>query len=124
MEASVHTKWGGKYKAKTAARALGWTIPEGVQEYEDRATLIAQMFLSDKYVDNAAKTLLNVIYHCYEKNEPCRLYYRDTKLNHDSYGGGWGVIFGLLEELGYNVSDREWAFVRGEHDIYKEEVPL
>ncbi len=124
MEASLHTKWGGKYKVKTAARALGWTIPEGVQEYEDRASLIAQMFLSDKYAENAAKTLLNVIYHCYEKNEPCRLYYRDTKLNHDSYGGGWGVIFGLLEELGYNVSDREWAFVRGEHDIYKEEVPI
>lgn len=124
FECSMDNKWAARYKVKSAARFLGWTLPEGVAEYEDRATLIAKMWLVDRYSENPAKTLLTLIYNCYETSCPCSLRYNCTKLDHEGASGGWGVIFYLLEELGYNVSDRERAFIDGTHEIYSEEVPL
>lgn len=124
MECSMNKKWSSHYKVKCAARFLGWTLPDGIAEYEDRATLIAEMWLVDRYSENPAKTLLTLIYNCYSTSCPCSLYYNNSKLTHESSGGGWGVIFHLLEQLGYNVSDNERAFIDGSHPIYDEEVPL
>ena len=123
-ESVFSDKWGGKYKPKNVAYAMGWELPEGIQPYEDRASLIARMFISEQYEKNPAKALLNIVYHGYEKKNPASLYYRDNKLSHVSESGGWGVMFALLEGVGYNVSDRERAFVNGDHEIYAEEVPL
>ncbi len=124
FECSMRNKWGARYNVKSAARFLGWTLPEGVAEYEDKATLIAEMWLVDRYSENPAKTLLTLIYNCYSTSCPCKLYYNSTKLDRESESGGWGVMFNLLEQLGYNVSDRERAFIDGTHEIYNEEVPI
>lgn len=124
FECSMRNKWGARYNVKKTARFLGWTLPEGVTEYEDKATLIAEMWLVDRYSENPAKTLLTLIYNCYSTSCPCRLFYNSTKLDRESESGGWGVMFNLLEQLGYNVSDRERAFIDGTHEIYSEEVPL
>lgn len=123
-EACIHSKWGGKHRSKGIATALGWNCPEGIPIYSDRASLIAEMFISDRIAENEAKTLLNIIFHGYEKSNPGTVYYRDKKLNYEAEGGGWGVILSLLSELGYNVSEDEWRYVRGEHPIYSEEIPL
>lgn len=122
--ASSSPKWAASYKIKGVASALGWTCPDGVEIYEDRASIIAQMWVTDRYDENPAKVLLTMIFHCLECREPCSLYYRDTKLTRETSGGGWSHIFTVLEGVGYSLSDEERSFLDGTHPIYSEEVPL
>lgn len=124
VAACFSLKWGGKYKVKEAASALGWSCPEGVEIYEDRASVIAQMYVNDRYAENPSKTLLNMLYRGLDKYEPCSLYCRDTKLTREKNGGGWLQIFTVLEGIGYNLSDEERSFLDGTHPIYSEEVPI
>ncbi len=122
--ASSSQKWAGRYKIKGVASALGWTCPDGVEIYEDRASIIAQMWVTDRYDENPAKVLLTMIFHGLENREPCSLYYREKKLNKSPEGGGWPHVMTVLEGVGYHVSDEERSFLDGTHPIYSEEVPL
>ena len=122
FEAMVWGKIKPNYKLLTTAEALGWVMPDGGTSWDEGTRQNAEDYIFDTYDGDKARTMLVCIYHMFEKTEPYNLFYRDTKLTKQT-GCGWMFIFSLLTDLGYNVSDEEWAFVNGSHPLYSEEVP-
>lgn len=67
-------------------------------------------------------TVLKLIWYMTERHDVAYLHYNCTKLTHNCTA--LKNRLELLEKLGYNVSDEEWAFVLGTHPIYNEEIEL
>lgn len=85
----------------------------------------AEAFMLEKYEESREKTMLFTLWYIVKKNTPASLRYNSTKLENDRGEHNhlmW--LFSLLSDLGYNVSDDEWAFISGSHPIYSKEVPL
>lgn len=122
FEAVVWGKIKPSYKMITTAMALGWVMPDGGTSWDEGTRQEAEDYILDMYDTDRARTMLVCIYHMFEKQKPYNLFYHDTKLTKQTKCG-WMFIFSLLTDLGYNVSDEEWAFINGSHPLYNEEVP-
>ncbi len=104
------------------AEKLGYVVPEGAASWDEKIHDAARQYIWDKFDKMPCKTALTYLFECYRRKKPHHLPYREPKLSCSSWN--FGGFLGVISELGYNVSDDEWAFLGGNHDIYKEEVPI
>ena len=103
------------------AKSLGWEYPEDLQTWTDAYRTEALDYIYKAEEENICRVMLHTLWIVLKTSDICHIAYNSTHLepysNHD-----WRIILSLLEKLGYNVSDDEWAFVTGHHPIYKEEI--
>ena len=100
---------------------FGLELPDGVNTWDKEAPQLSIEYLMERYTDDPYAVMPLYIFLAMNSGEICTLYYNDTKLStRDNEKYVWLLAF--LAEIGYNVSDEEWAFVNGTHPIYKEVI--
>lgn len=120
----VENNLSSHYEVYKVAKALGWVMPEGAQTWEEKVRFEAECFIEECFEKDKPRTILLILWYLLPEHAPFTLLYNQTKLSVCNRDCGWCRIFGILTDLGYNVSDEEWAFVYGKHPIFDEEVPL
>lgn len=106
------------------AKALGWTMPDGAQTWEENVRIEAECFVEEQFEKDKPRTLLLMLWHMLPESKPFELRYNEKKFTTKKGGGGWCRIFGILSDVGYNVSDEEWSILWGKHPLFEEEVSL
>ena len=112
------------YEMYRLAETLGYVMPEGAQTWEESVRMEAECYIEECFEKDKVRTMLLILWYMLPRKKPFTLLYKDTKLTTITGGGGWCRIFGILSDLGYNVSDEEWSLVYGSHPIFNEEVPI
>lgn len=103
--------------------ALGGVKPDNY--YDDLQVINAESFIYERFLESREKTMLITLWRLVHFDNPAVLRYNSHSLEWNTSRHTHHMwLFSLLDDLGYNVSDDEWAFLNGSHPIYSEEVPL
>lgn len=122
VDACVAGKMSGGHSYYGIANALGWEYPEDLKTWNDDYEIEATSYIMEKYDNERCRAMLHIIWYGMEIKEVCFMPYHGKKLEQYHEASGWMFRLALLSDLGYNVSDEEWAFCSGSHPIYSEEV--
>ena len=106
------------------AKALGWKMPEGAQTWDEDVRFEAEGYVEELFESDKPRTLLHMLWYMLPESKPYELRYNEKKFTTKKGGGGWCRLFGILSDVGYNVSDEEWSLIWGKHPLFDEEVPL
>lgn len=122
VDACVAGKMSGGHFYYGIANALGWEYPEDLKTWEGKYEIEATSYIMEKYDNERCRAMLHIIWYGMAMREVCHIPYHGKKLEQYHEASGWMFRLALLSDLGYNVSDEEWAFCSGLHPIYSEEV--
>jgi ParB family chromosome partitioning protein len=103
------------------ARSLGWEYPDDLHTWDDGYRDEAEMYIDEAEEENKCRVMLHTLWITVSHGPVCYLPYNATKFE-QYVNTHWMFLFGVLTNLGYNVSDEEWSYVNGSHPIYSEEV--
>lgn len=103
------------------ARSLGWEYPDDLHTWDDKYQDEAERYIDEAEEENKCRVMLHTLWITVSHGPVCHRPYNGTKLE-QYVNTHWMFLFGLLTDLGYNVSDEEWSYVNGSHPIYSEEV--